>query len=267
MQPPRPPPRAATRAAARAAASSRTAPPAPWRQQFIARCLTRVKANRAAVIDARRLGRGRGGVATAPDSGRHDGGDGGGGGGGGSGSGVEGMAAEALTPPPWAGWPQPLPPSSPIASPVKAVPPRPQGLTVLAVPFGRHGDRGAGGDDALTRTTPAAGGATSVDDAMAVTAGGGPAPFGGPRGPPPPSAGVRAEVVATAASEGWLDVADAELEVILAEVEVALAEEAAAEEAARLDAYLSTDGGGGRPAASGVAMDGVHVGEIGRAHV
>lgn len=77
----------------------------------------------------------------------------------------------------------------------------------------------------------------------------------------PHAAEVREQVVAAAASEGWVDLTGDELEGVLAEVEAALADETAAEESARVDAYISSGGGRGAGASAILpadAMDAVH---------
>lgn len=165
------------------------------------------------------------------------------------------------------------PPSSPICSPVKRVPPR-RGDVPVAVPFGCA--PGRGGDTRWAATAAIADRGCSLPPqlprpvAAPVAAAGAVSTFGDvpPSGArvaaaTPHAAGVREQVVAAAASEGWVDLAGEELEGVLAEVEAALADEAAAEEAARVDAYLSGvgEGGGRAPAIVAAAtdtMDGVH---------
>lgn len=176
-------------------------------------------------------------------------------------------AVSMLSPTVWS------PPSSPICSPVKRVPPR-RGGVMVAVPFGCA--PGRGGDTSLTATAASADRCCSLPPRL-------PRPLGAPVaaagamsafGDVPPSdarvaattthaAGVREQVVAAAAAEGWVDLDGEELEGVLAEVEAALAEEAAAEEAARVDAYVSgVDEWGERApvilAAATDMMDGVH---------
>lgn len=164
------------------------------------------------------------------------------------------------------------PPSSPICSPAKRVPPR-RGDVPVAVPFGCA--PGRGGDTRWAATAASADRGCSLPPqlprpvAAPVAAAGAVSTFGDvpPSGArvaaaTPHAAGVREQVVAAAASEGWVELAGEELEGVLAEVEAALADEAAAEEAARVDAYLSGvgEGGGRAPAIVAAAtgtMDGV----------
>ncbi|GAB0495147.1 hypothetical protein MMPV_006445 [Pyropia vietnamensis] len=230
---------AAARAAARSAASARTAAPPPWRPAFVARCLSRVKASRAAAVDARRRAGGVGGggvegaaVAAALAAAPGDGDD----------RLALPRSVSMLSPTVWS------PPSSPICSPVKGVPPR-QGDVVAAVPFGcasrsegntRWAATVASADRCRSPTPPAPPPVTPLTITAGAVHG-----FGGslPRGAlgaaaSPHAVGVREQVVAAAASEGWVDLDGDELEGVLAEVEAALADEAAAEEAARVDAYL-----------------------------